>query len=88
MPFLVVLVNWGISLLILVLFISAILSWFNPDPRHPVIRGIQAIVDPILRPIRAIIPPMGGFDLSPLIAFLVLRLLQSLIRDAILRGVQ
>lgn len=88
MPFLVVLVNWGISLLILVLFISAILSWFNPDPRNPVIRVIQAIVDPILRPIRAIIPPMGGFDLSPLIAFLVLRLLQSLIRDAILRGVQ
>lgn len=88
MPFLVVLVNWGISLLILLLFISAILSWFNPDPRNPVIRVIQAIVDPILRPIRAIIPPMGGFDLSPLIAFLVLRLLQSLIRDAILRGVQ
>ena len=88
MPFLVVLVNWGISLLILLLFISAILSWFNPDPRHPVIRVIQAIVDPILRPIRAIIPPLGGFDLSPLIAFLVLRLLQSLIRDAILRGVQ
>jgi YggT family protein len=86
MPFLVVLVDWGIWALVMVIIASSLLSWFNPDPRNPVVRVLNAIVDPLLRPIRAILPPMGGFDFSPLVAFLILRLLQSLLQGAIVRG--
>lgn len=86
MPFLVVVVDWGIWALIMVIVISSLLSWFNPDPRNPFVRFLNGITEPLLRPIRAVLPVIGGFDFSPLVAFLVLRFLQRLLQEAILRG--
>ncbi|MBK34443.1 MAG: hypothetical protein CME26_02805 [Gemmatimonadetes bacterium] len=54
------------------------MSWFSPDPSHPVVRGIYALTEPVLGPVRRILPPMGGFDLSPIVIFLVLMYLQRL----------
>ncbi len=45
--------------------ISVILSYFM-DPFHPLRRGIDNIVEPMLNPIRRVVPPMGGFDFSPI----------------------
>jgi YggT family protein len=42
-------------------------------------RIINAITEPILRPIRRIIPPMGGLDLSPIVVFIIIFFLQSFI---------
>jgi YggT family protein len=68
-----------IRAIMMLIAISAILSWFQPDPRNPIVRLIQGIVGPVLHPIQALIPPLGGIDLSPLIAILLLGLLRSLI---------
>jgi YggT family protein len=50
------------------------------------IRGfLHDTVDPILRPIRAVLPPLGGFDLSPLVALFGISILQQIIQ-AVLDG--
>jgi YggT family protein len=53
------------------------MSWIRPDPYHPFVRFIYKITEPVLEPIRRILPTGGiGLDLSPLIVFLLLHLLQ------------
>jgi YggT family protein len=62
-----------------ILFIAVILSWVNLDRDNPVLRFVTAVTEPVLAPIRRVLPPAGGFDLSPLVLFIGLRLLQRLI---------
>lgn len=58
--------------LIGLLFIEMIFSWVNPNaPLAPMVRALN---EPILHPIRRFVPPIGGIDLSPLVAFLLLRI--------------
>lgn len=62
------------------LFAVVIISWIPSIPRyHPVVRFLNDITDPVLRPLRALIPPQktGYIDFSPLIAFLVIGFLQQ-----------
>lgn len=67
----------------LLLITSIILSWIRPSPYHPVwgpiIRIVGAVVDPILNPIRRMMPPMGGLDFSPMVVLLLARVLQRVI---------
>jgi YggT family protein len=80
MPILLLhLVNWGIHALVLLIFITSLLSWFQPDPRNPIVKLLHGIVDPVVHPIRAILPPMGGMDFSPLVAILILEFLRKLL---------
>ena len=70
-----------LQLLVLAIIISAVLSWLVAfdvvNLRHPVARQIVVFLDavtrPILRPIQRIIPPLGGFDISPIIAIIILQ---------------
>jgi YggT family protein len=70
-----------INLLVLAIIISAILSWLVAfdviNLRHPVARQVVVFLDavtrPILRPIQRVIPIVGGLDLSPLIAIIILQ---------------
>ena len=83
MPFIVLIAEKGIDLLMLLILVTSLLSWVQPDPRNPIVRVLHGIVDPILHPIKAIIPSMGGMDFSPLVALLILSLLQKLIVSAL-----
>ena len=68
----------------LVLIVRVLLSWFpNLDWGNPVLSSVRAITDPYLNAFRGLIPPLGGIDLSALLAFLALNLLQSLIGQSI-----
>ena len=67
---LVDLARFSVYLLIFAVFLLAILSWVNPHA--PVAPVFNAIARPFLRPIRRILPPVGGVDLSPLVLLLVL----------------
>jgi YggT family protein len=63
--------------------VRAVASWFtSPYSRNPLLETLRRITDPILEPIRAVLPAMGGVDLSPLVAFFLILVLQSLIRTA------
>lgn len=69
-----------VSVLILVLrlisylFLArALASWFRPNPSSPLysaIEGLNRITDPVLVPIRRVLPPMGGMDLSVIVVIL------------------
>ncbi len=60
------------SVLSLTIFIRSILSWFNLDRGSPIIQVLDAITEPIIQPIRSIMPRLGMMDFSPLVAILLL----------------
>ena len=69
----------------LILIIRVLLSWFpNLDWSNPVLSSIGSITDPYLNAFRGIIPPIGGLDISPILAFIALNLMQSLLGTAAL----
>ena len=72
-----------LSIYLLVLLVRVLLSWFpNLDWSNPLLAGVSAITDPYLNAFRGLIPPIGGIDLSALLAFLALQLAQSLLNGA------
>jgi YggT family protein len=66
-------ISLGISIYTASIIIYAILSWFGPGLSNPSANILYSINEPLLRPIRKIIPPLSGLDLSPLVAILLLQ---------------
>jgi YggT family protein len=83
MPNVVWFIYWGIQALIMLVVVGSILSWFRPDPSNPLVKLLNAVVDPLLHPIRTILPATGGMDFSPMIAILILWFLQKLLTGGI-----
>jgi YggT family protein len=68
------------ELLFLALIIRAVLSWLSGIAAlQPITRFVNRVTDPLIEPIRRIVPPLGGIDVSPLIAMLVIWLVESLL---------
>lgn len=59
------------------IFARSIISWFPIDKNGPVSQALAAITDPILEPLRKVIPPLGMLDISPMVAMVVLFLLSE-----------
>ncbi len=78
------LTNLVLTLLFWAILIRAILSWVQPDPRNPIVQFLDRVTGPILYPLQRIIPPLGGIDLSPLVAMLLIELIKGLLVNAIL----
>jgi len=72
------LLNVVLELAVLVIILRVILFWANADPYNGFVKAVQALSEPLLAPFRKIAPSwkMGGVDLSPLFAILVIELLQ------------
>jgi YggT family protein len=68
------------------MIISVILSWVAPGSHNPGAELVAQITEPVLAPFRRIIPNLGGLDISPIFAFIVIQLLQSGL-DSALSGV-
>lgn len=66
------------QILFWLVFISVILSYFM-DPYHPVRRSLDSIVEPMLAPIRRVVPPLGMFDLSPLVLLILIQLISNIL---------
>ncbi|OGX39565.1 MAG: hypothetical protein A3D87_01055 [Omnitrophica WOR_2 bacterium RIFCSPHIGHO2_02_FULL_50_17] len=77
---LVVAVAKMVDLLLGVLYwlilIRALISWVNPDPFNPIVQFLYRTTDPILTPLRRILPATG-IDISPLVAFFAIIFLKS-----------
>lgn len=60
------------------ILIRVLLSWVNPDPFNPIVQFLQKVTEPILAPIRKRLPLdlKFGFDISPIIAFLIIMFLR------------
>ena len=56
-----------------------LLTWVRIDPTHPAVQLLLDVTEPVLRPIRELMPAMGMFDFSPIIALLLLNVLEGLL---------
>ena len=67
-----------VELYVLAMFVYAIMSWIRvpwDSPWYRVQRALGRIIDPVLAPVRRIIPPVGGLDLSFLVVLLVIEII-------------
>ncbi len=83
MRFLLQVINLAFTLYSFAIIARALLPWFNVDPYHPAMQFLIQITEPLLAPIRATIPSLGGLDFSPLVALLILWFLEQLLRMAL-----
>jgi YggT family protein len=67
------------QVLAIVIFVRAILSWFATSPYSPIVVFLDRITEPILAPLRRIIPRLGMVDITPMVAIIILLLIASLI---------
>jgi len=63
----------------LVVFAAVILSWFNLSPDNPIMRVVTALTEPVLGPIRRVMPDLGGIDLSPMVLLLGITMVRRLL---------
>ncbi len=66
-----------ISIYIFVLIVRVFMSWFNPNPYHPIAQFLYRITEPVLGLVRRYLPATGGLDFSPLVVILALYFLQN-----------
>lgn len=58
-----------------------ILSWIAPAANHPAAQLLMQLTEPVMRPVRKVVPSMGGLDLSPIVVFLILNVVSVVIEN-------
>lgn len=71
-----------IQFLALSVFARALLSWVVRDPYNPIVQVLDTITEPILQPLRQVVPRIGMIDISPLVAIILLAILGRLLCEA------
>lgn len=72
------LINLALMIFELLILGRVLLSWFpNVDPSNPLIRVVYDVTEPILRPVRNMMPQTGMFDLSPIVVLLIIQVLRG-----------
>ena len=77
--FIILVINIFCELFFLALIIRIILSWINISPYNPISRITHQITEPLLGKIRQYIKPLGMFDFSPMIAIILLEVIQRVV---------
>ena len=64
-----------------IIIVRALISWVSPDPRNPIVQFLTKATEPVLAPLRRLVPPrvFGGLDLSPILAIVLIALLRGLL---------
>ncbi len=68
-----------IQLYSLVILARVLMSWVQVDPYNPVVRTIFDLTEPVLQPIRNLLPPAAGLDFSPSIAIILLQFIGQIL---------
>ena len=80
---LIAFLNMILGLLIFAIFIRAVLSWLPLGSRNPLVLFVYRVTEPILDPIRRFMPRLGVMDLSPMVAIVLLIILQWILGRAL-----
>lgn len=73
-------VLWLIVIVEFIILVRVLISGFNLEDKNEFTRKFVALVEPVLKPVRAVLPPLGnGMDISPIVIFLVLVIIRSLL---------
>lgn len=73
------LVSWTFTILKVALVVRVLSSWFPISPYSGWVRWSYALTEPILTPLRRIVPTMGAFDFTPIVAYFLLDIIESLL---------
>ena len=81
-------IGWLLSIYSWVIIAAALISWVSPDPRNPIVMFLRQVTEPVLWPIRRLLPPWktGGLDLSPLLVLLAIQFVERVVLTALVRS--
>lgn len=88
MPELIGFFGWLLGLYSWVIIAAALITWVSPDPRNPIVMFLRQVTEPVLTPVRRLLPPWktGGLDFSPLIVILAIQFVERVILPGLLRA--
>lgn len=73
-------VGYLIQFLGFAIFARSLLSWFPIDRNGPVVQALVSITDPVMEPLRRVIPPIGMIDITPMVAMILLFIIAGQLR--------
>ena len=76
--------NMILSLYVWLIIGRALSSWFSPDPYNPIVQFLYRSTEPLLSPIRNVLPYLGGIDFSPIVLLLAIEFLKSFLVNLLL----
>ena len=79
----ITLISYLVNALTLLIIARALLSWFDPGMRSSVGRVLVDITEPLLGPIRRLLPSAGGIDFSPFILIILLQVIQRVVLQSL-----
>jgi YggT family protein len=85
MSIFITVISLGFQLYEFLILIRVLLTWISTDPynpviRHPIVQLLHRVTEPVLQPLRRVIPPIGGtVDISPVIALILLEILRRVL---------
>src|ERR1700677_3505832 len=68
-------VNILLTIMYWLILVRALISWVNPDPFNPIVQFLMRVTEPVLEPVRRMLPPLP-LDISPIIVFFIIMFLQ------------
>ena len=87
-PSVVQLITWSavgliglvVNTYLIAMVIMIVVSWIAPGSQHPAVRLVYQITEPVMAPVRSLLPAMGGLDFSPIVVFIVINVIQISLR--------
>ncbi len=81
-------IGWLLDLYSWVVIAAALITWVSPDPRNPIVMFLRQLTEPVLAPIRRLLPPWktGGLDFSPLIVIIAIQFVERVVFASLLRA--
>ena len=79
-------IGWLLGLYSWVIIAAALMTWVSPDPRNPIVMFLRRVTEPVLEPVRRLLPPWktGGLDLSPLIVLIAIQFVERVVLRALI----
>lgn len=79
--------SWVLDVYVWVIIAAALITWVSPDPRNPIVMFLRQVTEPVLAPVRRLLPPWktGGLDFSPLIVIIAIQFVERVIFRALLQ---
>lgn len=82
----ITIVDFALGIYTWLILIRVLLSWVNPDPYNPIVQFLVRVTEPVLEPLRRMIPAIAGMDLSPIVALFAISLLQQFLASLVHSG--
>lgn len=68
------------------IFARAIISWFPIDQNGPIVRALDSVTEPLLEPLRRVVPRVGMIDITPMVAIILIFVISAMLRSSLGAG--